>query len=168
MPTLLRNSFVACAVLVAATAHAQESDIKHLAPGFHARARRRGRISARDRAAAVWLDPDEIKRGQYEESLVLFDRLLARKPADPEVLYARGEVYRLRGDKDDLPRALDDLSRAAGAQKPPAETFRSLGLVQKQLGNAQAAAEAFDRYLALDPHAPDAGLLRSYLSDLKS
>jgi beta-barrel assembly-enhancing protease len=114
-----------------------------------------------------WIQ-DEIKRGQYEESLVLFDRLLARKPADPEVLYARGEVYRLRGDKDDLPRALDDLSRAAGAQKPPAETFRSLGLVQKQLGNAQAAAEAFDRYLALDPHAPDAGLLRSYLSDLKS
>jgi len=30
------------------------------------------------------------------------------------------------------------------------------------------AAEAFDRYLALDPHAPDAELLRSYLSDLKS
>jgi beta-barrel assembly-enhancing protease len=114
-----------------------------------------------------WIQ-DEIKRGQYEESLVLFDRLLARKPADAEVLYARGEVYRLRGDNDDLPRALDDLSRAAGADKPPAETFRSLGLVQKQLGNAKAAAEAFDKYLALEPDAPDAGLLRSYLAELKS
>jgi beta-barrel assembly-enhancing protease len=114
-----------------------------------------------------WIQ-DEIKRGQYEESLVLFDRLLARKAADAQVLYARGEVYRLRGDKDDLPRALDDLSCAAAAEKPPAETFRSLGLVQKQLGNAQAAAEAFDKYLALAPDAPDAGLLRSYLSELKS
>jgi predicted Zn-dependent protease len=114
-----------------------------------------------------WLQ-DEIKRGQYEESLVLFDRLLARKPADAEVLYARGEILRLRGDKDDLPRALEDLTRAASAEKPPAEAFRSLGLVQKQRGDARAAAEAFDRYLALVPDAPDAGLLRSYLSELKS
>ena len=114
-----------------------------------------------------WLQ-DEIKRGQYEESLVLFDRLLAARPADTQVLYARGEIYRLRSDKDDLSRALDDLTHAASANQPPAETFRSLGLVQKQLGNAPAAAEAFDEYLALAPDAPDAGLLRSYLSELKS
>ena len=35
---------------------------------------------------------DEIRRGQSEESLVLFDRLLARDKDDVEVLYARGEV----------------------------------------------------------------------------
>jgi len=114
-----------------------------------------------------WLQ-DEIKRGQYEESLVLFDRMLTAKPSDAEVLYARGEIYRLRGDKGDLPRALEDLTHAASAAKPPAETFRSLGLVQKQLGNAPAAARAIDRYLALAPDAPDAGLLKSYLSELKS
>jgi hypothetical protein len=34
---LLRSSVVAGAVLVAAALHAQEPDIKHLAPGFHAR-----------------------------------------------------------------------------------------------------------------------------------
>ena len=37
MPMLLRSSVVAAAVLFAAVLHAQEADIKHLAPGFHAR-----------------------------------------------------------------------------------------------------------------------------------
>ena len=35
-----------------------------------------------------WLQ-DEVKRGQYEESLVLFDRMLKKDARDAEVLYAR-------------------------------------------------------------------------------
>ena len=114
-----------------------------------------------------WLQ-DEVKRGQYEESLVLFDRLLARRPADAEVLYARGEVFRLRAEPQDLPRSLDDLTRATALEKPPVEAFRSLGLVHKQRGDAQAAVQAFEQYLVLAPEAPDAGLLKAYLSELKS
>jgi predicted Zn-dependent protease len=113
-----------------------------------------------------WLQ-DEVKRGQYEESLVLFDRLLSGKSSDTEVLYARGEVYRLRGEKDDLPRSLDDLTRATNAEKPPVEAFRSLGLVHKQRADAPAAAKAFEKYLALSPEAPDAGMVKAYLSELK-
>jgi predicted Zn-dependent protease len=113
-----------------------------------------------------WLQ-DEIKRGQYEESLVLFDRLLSASPMDAEVLYARGEVYRLRGDTHDLVRSADDLTRAAASGKPPLDTFRSLGLVQQQRGDAAAAAQAFQKYLALAPDAADAGMIKSYLSELK-
>ncbi|MDB5857663.1 MAG: hypothetical protein JWQ76_1352, partial [Ramlibacter sp.] len=109
----------------------------------------------------------EVKRGQYEESLVLFDRLLSRNGSDVEVLYARGEVYRLRGDKDDLQRSVDDLARATAAEKAPVEAFRSLGLAEKQRLNAPAAARAFEKYLALSPTAPDAGLVREYLAELK-
>jgi predicted Zn-dependent protease len=113
-----------------------------------------------------WLE-DEVKRGQYEESLVLFDRLLSAKPADTDVLYARGEVYRLRGDKDDLPRSLDDLTRATVAEKPPVPAFRSLGLVHKQRSDAKSASQAFEKYLALAPDAPDGELVKAYLSELK-
>ena len=113
-----------------------------------------------------WLQ-DEVRRGQYEESLVLLDRLLSGQPADKELLYARGEVYRLRGDGNDLPRSLDDLMRATAAENPPAEAFRSLGLVHKQRADAPAAAQAFEKYLALVPDAPDSGLLKAYLSELK-
>lgn len=113
-----------------------------------------------------WLQ-DEIRRGQYEESLVLFDRLVGRAPADAQLLFARGEVYRLRGDAGDLPRALDDLSRSAAAHEPPAETFRALGLVHQQRADGAAAAQAFEQYLALAPDAPDAGIVRASLAELR-
>jgi beta-barrel assembly-enhancing protease len=113
-----------------------------------------------------WLQ-DEVKRGQYEESLVLFDRMLAREPGDSEVLYARGEVHRLRDDGGDLERALSDLEAASRAPKAPVETFRALGQVHKQRQDRAAAARAFETYLAQAPQAPDAAMVRSYLAELK-
>ena len=113
-----------------------------------------------------WIE-DEIKRGQYEESLVLFDRLLKRNASDAEVLYARGEVYRLRDEKDDVERSLADLTRASTVIKAPAETFRSLGLVHRKRADAPSAAASFEKYLALAPEAADAGLIKTYLSELK-
>lgn len=113
-----------------------------------------------------WLE-DEIKRGQYEESIVLFDRLLKRQSGDADVLYARGEVHRLRDEKDDVERSLDDLMRASGADKPPVQVFRSLGLVHKRRADAPAAVASFEKYLALAPEAPDASLIKTYIAELK-
>ncbi len=113
-----------------------------------------------------WLQ-DEVKRGQYEESLVLFDRMLARDAADAEARYARGEVYRLRDDGGDSERALADLQLAAAAPQPPAEAFRALGLVHRQRNDPVRAGEAFQNYLARAPQAPDAGLVRSYLGEAR-
>ena len=113
-----------------------------------------------------WLQ-DEIKRGQYEESLVLFDRLLQRDAGDAEALFARGEVFRVRDEADDATRALVDLRAATAASEPPAEAFRSLGLVHKQRNEPAAALRAFQRYLAVAPQAGDAGLVRSYLTELQ-
>ena len=113
-----------------------------------------------------WLQ-DEIKRGQFEESLVLFDRMLKKDPKDVQVLYARGEIYRLRDDGGDADRALADLDVASGIIKAPPETFRSLGLIHQQRREAAAATRAFESYLAQAPQAPDAAMVRSYLTDLK-
>jgi len=110
---------------------------------------------------------DEIKRGQFEESLVLFDRMLKTDPKDAEVLYARGEIYRLRDEGGDAERALADLNVASGILKAPPETFRSLGLIYQQRRDKVAASRAFESYLAQAPHAPDAAMVRSYLTDLK-
>lgn len=113
-----------------------------------------------------WLR-DEIKRGQYEESLVLFDRMLRHQAADAEVLYARGEVYRLRDEGGDAARALADLQQATALPQPPVLAWRSLGLVHKQRNDRASALQAFEQYLALAPDAPDAGLVRGYLVELK-
>jgi beta-barrel assembly-enhancing protease len=113
-----------------------------------------------------WLQ-DEVKRGQYEESLVLFDRMLKKDAQDAEVLFARGEVYRLRAEPGDAERALADLQRASASAKAPAETFRGIGLIQQQRGDKPAAAEAFQAYLAKAPQAADAALVRGYLAEVQ-
>jgi len=113
-----------------------------------------------------WLQ-DEVKRGQYEESLVLFDRMLKKDPRDAEVLFARGEVYRLRDDPGDSDRALADLARASGLDQVPAEAFRSLGLVQQQRQDKPGAARSFQAYLDKAPKAADAAMVRGYLAELQ-
>lgn len=113
-----------------------------------------------------WLQ-DEVKRGQYEESLVLFDRMLKKDARDADVLFSRGEVYRLRDDGGDVEKALADLDGASRLAKAPAETFRSLGLLHRQRNDRGAAVKAFETYLAQAPQAPDADLLRGYLAEMK-
>jgi tetratricopeptide (TPR) repeat protein len=132
-----------------------------------------GGVTGEERYRAViapfrlgWLQ-DEVKRGQYEESLVLFDRLVADDPHDADVLFARGEVRRLRGDGTDGERALVDLGAAAQMPAARADVFRSLGLLYRQRNDPAAAQQAFQRYLAQAPQAPDAPMVRSYLTEWK-
>ena len=113
-----------------------------------------------------WLQ-DEIKRGQYEESLVLFGRMLQKEPKDAEVLYARGEVLRLRDEPGDGDRALADLEAASRLPAAPALAFRSLGLIHRQRHEPAAAVPAFETYLAQAPDAADADMVRGYLAEMK-
>jgi predicted Zn-dependent protease len=99
---------------------------------------------------------DEILRGRYGETLVLLERL----PQDGEVLFYKGEAYRMREDFKD---ALAAYGAAEGLQNAPAEVYRSLGLVLLRLGERTQAGKKFARYLDLKPDAPDAELVRAYL-----
>ena len=129
-----------------------------------------GKLGAEELARVIaphrmdWLQ-EEIRRGQYEESLELFNRKLQQSPDDPQLLYARGEVRRLRNGSDDAPLALQDLERGARALKAPPELFRSLGLVHRKREDRAAATAAFEKYLALAPEAGDAGLIKTYLTE---
>jgi predicted Zn-dependent protease len=109
-----------------------------------------------------WLR-DEVRRGQYEESLALFARLLVNRPDDAQVLAARGEVYRLREGEGDFEHALADLRRAVDLPQPPADAFRSLGLVLRRRSDTGGARAAFERYLALAPDSADSTLIKTYL-----
>lgn len=114
-----------------------------------------------------WLH-DEIRRGQHEESLVLFGRMLKTRPDDVQARYARGEIYRLRAQEKDLPLAIQDLQQATQMPGTPAMTYRSLGLIHKQQAQKSQALASFEKYLELAPQAPDAALVRSYITELQS
>ena len=114
-----------------------------------------------------WLE-DEVKRGQYAESQALLSRHISRGFATELMTYYRGETYRLQGRTGDQDLALADYQSAASGNNPPASAFRGIGLIERQRGQAQAAADALSRYLDLAPNAPDAPLIKTYIAELHS
>lgn len=111
-----------------------------------------------------WLT-DEIKRGQHEESIALFNRMIARSPSQAEFVYARGEVHRMRAQGDDLNAALADYHAAVGCGGEPPETHRGLGAIYRQRNQLPEASASFQRYLELAPNAPDAPMIKSYMEE---
>lgn len=112
-----------------------------------------------------WLG-EEIKRGQYEESLALLARLIARSPESPDFPYARGEVRRLRAKDGDLDAAMADYLNAISIGGEPAETHRGMGMIHRIRADAAKARICFQRYLDLSPTAADSELIKSYLEEL--
>jgi beta-barrel assembly-enhancing protease len=111
---------------------------------------------------------EELKRAQYDESLVLLERHCATRPQRGDLRWFRGEARRLRNQDGDLALALADFEAAMQLDKAPAQAYRSSGLIHRQQGRKAEAVAAFERYLQALPGAPDAGLVQSYVSELKT
>jgi predicted Zn-dependent protease len=124
----------------------------------------------RERMAAWQIEflEDELRRGQYPETIALLDRKIAREPHRPDLLYARAEAKRLRGQDKDVEQALADLTAASAMPDTPAQAHRSLGLLLRERKDSAGAAAALTRYLEAAPDAPDAGLIKTYLSELQT
>ena len=111
---------------------------------------------------------DELKRAQYDESIVLLDRHCAKRPQRGDVRWFRGEARRLRAQGNDSELAVEDFNAALALDKAPAQAHRSLGFIYRTQGRKQDAAAALTRYLEAMPAATDAGMVQSYLSELKT
>lgn len=114
-----------------------------------------------------WLD-DEVKRGQFAESLVLLSRLTEQGRSVGYATFSRGEVYRLRGEQGDLDKAVLDYQAALALADGPPQALRGIGLIARQRGDAAMARDNLGRYLERVPTAPDAALIKSYLTELES
>jgi predicted Zn-dependent protease len=78
--------------------------------------------------------------------------------------FNEGEVYRLRSaNGDDLKAAAAYAAAIALADAPP-EAWRAHGYALLKAGNESAAGEALNRYLAMQPDAPDAAMIRFTLT----
>ena len=110
---------------------------------------------------------DELKRGRFDETLVLLDRMLQHQPGQAELLYYRGETRRQRNQVGDLGLALDDLQAAVHEGGEPPATHRAIGYLCRDLRQPEASRQAFERYLELAPQAPDAALIRHALDEGK-
>jgi len=107
---------------------------------------------------------DEIRRGQYSESIVLMRRLLDANPGDAALLHYRGEAHRLRKADGDSESAMRDLNAAVASTKPLPISHRSLGFLHRSLGQHEKAREHLQQYLEMAPNAVDADMIRKETS----
>jgi len=110
-----------------------------------------------------WLN-EEVHKGSYNCSMVLLNRLLKSQGDSAELHFFLGEVYRLRGEKDDCENARAEYQKALQLGNPPPEVYRSLGVVCLRMGKAKEACDSFEGYLKMNPDASDRQIIESYIN----
>jgi beta-barrel assembly-enhancing protease len=109
---------------------------------------------------------DEIRRSQYSESIALFTRIIPGAANVELIQTFRAEALRLRAETDDHDAALKDYRLALSSHQPIPRALRGIGLIERQRGHSLDAVSAFRKYLELQPDAPDAALIESYIKEL--
>lgn len=118
--------------------------------------------AARYRAALTpfWADfiDDQVKLNDFGGS----EQLLAQLAGDRwtgDLLYARAELFRARGQEGDFATAAKLYADALTAGGAPAEAERGLGLSCLRIGRTDEGRAALKRYLALKPDAGDRAMM---------
>lgn len=117
-------------------------------------------VTRYDAAMAAWRAQflgDQLKLNDFEGTDYLLGEL-AKTRWTPDLLFARGELYRSRGNPRDLVSAIG-FYRAAIAQDPTnAEAYRGMGLAQLR-SRDPAGGDSLKRYLAMRPDAVDGAMI---------
>jgi predicted Zn-dependent protease len=116
----------------------------------------------------------DIRAGRFKLAQAQLDRVLALTPKDPMAHLYYGDLHRLQAqrsksipDKEAQVReAIARYEQAAALDRTFAEPFRQLGFLYYQQREPGRAREAFEKYLALRPDAPDAARIKEYLLEL--
>lgn len=102
---------------------------------------------------------DQIRLNDFGGTEFLLGQL-AETGWTAELLYARGELYRMRGNPRDLVNAADFYRQSIALDATRAEAFRGLGLALLRAQVPEEGRQALARYLALKPDASDAAMIR--------
>jgi beta-barrel assembly-enhancing protease len=107
-----------------------------------------------------WADfvDDQIKLNDFGATEFLLGDL-AREGWTSDLLYARGELYRSRGQAADLPKAAESYRQSIAGGTAPVEAWRGLGLALLRAGSATEGKAALKDYLGKRPDAPDKAMI---------
>lgn len=117
-------------------------------------------------ALAPWLPTflaDQVKLNDFGGSEFLLAQLAADGWTTP-LLFARGELYRERGNPRDLVAAAGFYQQAIDRGDAPSEAYRGLGLALLRGQQAGPAGIALREYLRRKPDAADAPLITTLVA----
>lgn len=101
---------------------------------------------------------DQIKLNDFGATEFLLGQL-SSGGWRPELLYARGELYRARGREGDFQKAAAFYQQSITAGSTIAENWRGLGLSLMRAGQKDKGQNALREYLAKQPDAPDRAMM---------
>ncbi|MEP7349309.1 MAG: M48 family metallopeptidase [Sphingorhabdus sp.] len=119
-----------------------------------------GSLEYRAAMADWWpkLIDDQIKLNDFGATEFLLGQLAA-SGWTPELLYARGELYRARGKEGDFQKAVDFYRQSIGIGSSIAENWRGLGISLMRSGEKEDGQKALREYLAKRPDAADKAMI---------
>jgi tetratricopeptide (TPR) repeat protein len=113
-------------------------------------------------ALAPWLPmflDDQVKLNDFGGSEYLIQSL-AETGWTAQLWFARGELYRSRGNQRDMARAAEFYGHAIELDPAVADAYRGLGLSLFKTGQRTEGQQALRKYLELKPNASDANMIR--------
>jgi predicted Zn-dependent protease len=113
-----------------------------------------------------WLG-DELTRAEYDESEVLFRRLLETSDQRGLLNFYLGELYRKRGADGDSERAIEAYQLALREFDAPVRAYRSLGQSLIRTDRDVEARVALEKYLKAAPDAPDRQIIEYQIESLR-
>ena len=126
------------------------------------------RDDGRDRYQAAigpWLAEfleDQVKLNDFGGSEYIINSL-AKDGWTATLWFARGELFRLRGNPRDHVNAVDFYREAITLHPKMADAYRGFGLSLMKIGQRGEAQKALAQYLELKPEATDAGVIQMLL-----
>jgi len=105
----------------------------------------------------------DLKAGRYESALRGADKFLSIAGNDAKGHYIRGETLRQRNGTGDGEQAVEAYLRAISADASYPEPYRALGLIHYKNSEKVEARKYLEKYLILNPGAPDRPYVEGYL-----
>lgn len=119
-------------------------------------------------AARVQLEAARLNLaiGRPRRALAAIDHHLRATPDSVDGLLLLGEAHRRVSDQaSDLEAARDAYARLLRVAPRSAAGHREMGLLARQMGDAEAEHRHLLKYLELEPQAPDRSVVEGYLSE---
>jgi beta-barrel assembly-enhancing protease len=120
-----------------------------------------GDAAYRAAISPLWpmLIDDQVKLNDFGGSEYLLAGLAGTAGWTGPLLYARGELYRARGQAGDFDKAAGFYREAVARADAPHAAWRGLGLALARSGDMPGSKAAIDEYLKRNPQASDKAML---------
>ncbi|HUJ18565.1 MAG TPA: M48 family metalloprotease [Nitrospirota bacterium] len=105
----------------------------------------------------------DMQIGRYERAAGGLKRYVERYPGDARAYYLLGEANRQQGGDEHEKLAVENYQKALSLDAGHAGSHKMLGMIAYKTGDKAAAKEHLEKYLGLQPNAPDHAYIEGYI-----